>query len=104
VFVDQRRQPRHIFLFDFEAFGPQLVERRFHIQGIPQYDRIDHQPQRPELIFLALTVPLSQFTSLAMEHRAGDTVAPLAAVELGQNASSKLSVSVGVRVATEQDY
>ena len=60
MFVDQRRQPSHIFRCYLQAFGPQLVESRIHINGVPQHDRIDHQPKRPELIFLSLTVALSK--------------------------------------------
>jgi hypothetical protein len=59
VFVDQGRQPTHIFRCDLQAFGPQLVGSRFHINGVPQHNRIDHKPKRPELIFLSLPVALS---------------------------------------------
>ena len=72
----------------------------FHnINGIPQHDRVDHEPERAELIFLPLTVTLPKFSPLSMKDCSRNTVTALASIELGQNAPSiVLVVDVGQHV------
>ena len=43
---------------------PELCQYSIHVNRVPQHDDIHNQPQRAQLIFLALPVPLTQFTSL----------------------------------------
>lgn len=44
----------------------------------------EHQAERAKLVFLSLSVVLAQLASLAMEDSAGNAVATLAPIELGQ--------------------
>jgi hypothetical protein len=77
-----------------------LREDCFHIEGIPQHQGIHHQPERAELILLALSVPLAEFAALAMKDGTSDAVAPLTAVELGENAPS-IGLVINVRQLVE---
>jgi hypothetical protein len=62
-----------------------LLECRFHIDGIPQHNGIDDQAQRPELIFLAFTIPLAEFAALTVKDSACHAVAAFTTVELGED-------------------
>src|SRR5262245_43765644 len=75
--IYQGRESSHIFIPHLHAFGTQLLQGCFHIEGIPQHNRIDDQPQRSELVFLAFAVPLAEFSSLAMEDGPCHTMAAL---------------------------
>ena len=67
VSVNQGRQPRHVFRVDCVADARQLFESRCHVEGIPQHDGIDEQPQCPKLVLLAFAVTLPEFATLAMK-------------------------------------
>ena len=54
---------------DGVAGARQLLESRFHVEGVPQHDGIDDQPQSAELIFLSFTVALAEFAPLAMKKK-----------------------------------
>jgi hypothetical protein len=41
------------------ARGTKLVQRQAHKPGVPQDDRVQHQPERTELVLLALTIRLA---------------------------------------------
>ena len=88
VSVDQGRQPRHVFRMDPIADVRQLFESHRHIEGIPQHDGIDDQPQCSELVLLAFAVTLPEFATLAMKNRTCNAMAAFAAVELRQDAPS----------------
>ena len=88
VSADQGRQARHVFRIDCVADARQLFESRCHVEGIPQHDGIDDQPQCSELVLLAFAVTLPEFAALAMKNRTCKAVAVFAAVELRQNAPS----------------
>ena len=72
----------------------QLIECRFHIEGIPQHYRIDDQAQCPELILLAFTIPLPEFATLPMKDRTRYTVGAFSSIELGGSSSLSSPVSV----------
>jgi hypothetical protein len=48
------------------SFASKLLKCSVNIERIPKNDHIDNQPQRSELIFLALAVSLPQFTLFTM--------------------------------------
>jgi hypothetical protein len=58
MMMPQRREPCHTHGLHDDALGAQMLQRGFHVEGVSQDDYIDHQPERPELIFLAFPVPL----------------------------------------------
>ena len=77
----------------------ELFESRFHVEGVPQHDGIDDQPQCSELIFLSFTVALPQFSPLTMKNRTCEAVSVFAAVELSQHAPPVvLIIDVGQHV------
>ena len=97
--MQQRRQPGHVFISYVETVRPQLVQCGLHVAGVPQYDHVEHQAERTELVFLPLAVVLPQLASLAVEDGAGDAVPPLATVELSQRAPALgFVIDVGQRV------
>ena len=59
VIMDVRVEVRNVRFQNEESLSTQLLDRRLHVQGVPQYDHIDHQPERTELIFLALPIALA---------------------------------------------
>ena len=83
--MGERREAGDVFVADIESFCPQLGKGRIHINGVPQDDGVDDQPERAELVFLTFAVALPQFAALAMEDNAGQLVTALAPVDLGQN-------------------
>ena len=85
MFVDEGLQPCDIFIAHQKAFLPQWLQRRIHVDRIPQDDDVDHQPKRTQLILLALAVTLAQFAALAMEDGPGQAVPALATVELSED-------------------
>ena len=82
----ERREPGDVLGADVVALGAELVERRVHVDRVPEHDDVDHQPERAELVLLAFAVALAQLAALAVEDDAGELVAALAAVELDQDA------------------
>jgi len=44
VIMDQGRQARHVFALDQVTLFAQLIERRFQVDRISQYDYIENQP------------------------------------------------------------
>ena len=90
--VEQGREPCHIVWMDQVASGTHLLQGRVHIQGIPQDYRIDDEAQCSELILLAFAIPLPEFATLPMKHRPCNTMAALAAIQLGQNTPSILLI------------
>ena len=46
-----------------------MGQRRVHVQGVPEHHHVHHQPHRPELVLLALTVALADFAGVAVEDR-----------------------------------
>jgi hypothetical protein len=81
------------------ALGAEAVQRRVRVEGVPERGDVDHEAERAELVLLALAVALAQLAALAVEHGAGEPVAALAAVELGQDAAPvALVADVGEQV------
>jgi hypothetical protein len=85
VAMAQGGKPRDICSRDGEAFLLSVFERRLHVERIPQDNGIHDSSQRPQVILLPRTVPLSKRAALAMKDRPSDTVAGFAPVELGEN-------------------
>jgi hypothetical protein len=83
--MDQGRQPGDIGRRHVESPLLSLLQRRLHRERIPQDNRIDDQAQRPQLIFLSLTVPLPEFAPLPVKDCAGDAMAGFAPIELGEH-------------------
>lgn len=81
----ERRQPRHVFRFYFVSLGTELIQRRLHIDRIPQHQQVDDQTERTELIFLPFAVTLAQLTPAAVKDFSGQSMASFAAVKLGQD-------------------
>jgi hypothetical protein len=69
------RQASDVFWFDTVAFGHEVAENGVHIDRVPEHDEIDHESECPQLVFLALAVTLSQFSTLSMKDGPGELVA-----------------------------
>jgi len=77
----------------------QLVEGCVLVSGVPEHDGVDDEAEGAELVFLSFSVALPELPPLAVEYRAGEGVAALGAVELGQDSASVgLVVEVGKQV------
>ena len=61
----------HILKPHIHSLGTQMVQCRIHIKRIPQYQHIGHEPERSQLIFLSLPVPLPELTTASMKSRPG---------------------------------
>ena len=64
--------------------GTEVVEGGGHVASVPESDGVDDEPEGAELVLLALAVGLAQLTAVAVEDLAGQRVAGLAPVELGE--------------------
>jgi hypothetical protein len=63
VLVTEGRQTCDILVEHLEAFVAQLVQGGIHVDRVPQYDGVEDQAERAELILLPLAVALSQLGS-----------------------------------------
>ena len=76
--------------------GTEVVEGGGHVASVPESDGVDDEPQGAELVLLALAVGLAQFAAVAVEDLAGQCVAGLAPVDLGEDAPAVgLVIEVG---------
>ena len=80
MLVAQRREPLYVLVGDLEPLGAQAVQRQVHVARVPKADRVDDQPERAQLVFLAFAVAFSDFAFLAVEERASQGVALLVKV------------------------
>ncbi len=55
----QRRETGQVLRFYWEAIGSKLLQSCVDVDGVPEHNHVDDQPQRPELVLLSLPVPLS---------------------------------------------
>ena len=74
VLVLQRREAPEVFVGDLVAGGSEVCDRVAEVLGIPQHERVEREPERAELVFLAFPVGLAQLASVAVEDDAGDGV------------------------------
>lgn len=63
------------------AGGGEVVEGGLGVDGLPERDGVDHEPERSELVFLAGLAALAEFAELSVEYVSGESVATFAAVE-----------------------
>src|SRR3954469_3028497 len=59
------REPGDVFGPDLVSLGAELAERRIHVDRVPEHDEVDHEPNRAELVLLALAVALAELAPLA---------------------------------------
>ena len=57
--VNEWRKALNVFRLNKHACGTKLVQRQAHVARVPQDDRVQHQPERTELVLLALTIRLA---------------------------------------------
>ena len=62
----ERRQPGNIVGQDLVSLGPELIERRIHVNGVPEHDEVDDESERTKLVLLSLAIALAQFAALAV--------------------------------------
>lgn len=74
VFRDQRRQSLYVLVGDGDAAVAEFGERGVQIAGVPQDDRVQHQTECAELVFLAFPVGLAYLPPPAMEDEPGQGV------------------------------
>ena len=75
-----------VYAVDQQAARGEVVEGALGVDRVVEDDRVDDQAERSELFLLALAVALPQLAAVAVADVAGEGVAALAAVELGQDA------------------
>jgi hypothetical protein len=88
VLETEGRQPGNVVGQDLVSLGPELIERRIHVNGVPEHDEVDDESERTKLVLLSLAIALAQFAALAMEEDAGELMASFATVELDEDASA----------------
>ena len=60
----------HVLWAHVEALGAELVQRRVHVDRVPEHDDVDNQVQGAELVLLALaTIELHQDAAPVTPHR-----------------------------------
>jgi len=59
-----------------------------HVNGVPEYDEIDDEPERAQLVLLAFAIALAEFATFAMESDVREPMPSFATVELHQDASA----------------
>ncbi len=69
---------------DLIAFCHELVDRRIHVDRIPEHDKAE----RRELILLATAMTRAHSASLSMKGDAGELVPTLATIELNVGTAS----------------
>jgi hypothetical protein len=60
---------------DISATLSQVIQCRVDVPGVPERDRVHHQAQRVELVFLSFPIPLAELAPLPVEGGAGQAVA-----------------------------
>jgi hypothetical protein len=88
VLEAERRQPGNIVGQYLVPLGPELIERRIHVNGVPEHDEVDDESERTKLVLLSLAIAQAQFSTLAMKEDAGELMASFAPIELDEDASS----------------
>jgi hypothetical protein len=81
----ERAEPLDVGVVDRQAAGGEVVKRALGVDRVVEDDRVDDQTERAKLFFLALAVALAQLAAVAVADVAGEGVAALGAVELGQD-------------------
>jgi len=59
VVVRQRGEPLEVVRIDPHAGSPKLIQRQAHVARVPQDDRVQHEPERTELVLLAFAIRLA---------------------------------------------
>ncbi len=59
MFVNQRRQPGHVFREHWKALGLELLESRIDIKRVPENDDVDHESKGSKLVFLPFPIALA---------------------------------------------
>ncbi len=60
----QGREAGTVLRLHGEPFGSKLLQGRIYVERVPEHDRVDHEPQRPELVLLPLAVALLRSTRI----------------------------------------
>jgi hypothetical protein len=99
VFVNQWRQPGHVFGEHRKALSPKLLECRIDIKRVPENDDVDHESKSSELVFLSFPIALTQFAPLAVKNSSCQLVAVLATIQLSKRPPAfRLVVNIGKAV------
>ena len=83
--VGERAEPLDVFVTDGVPGSVEVVEGALGVDRVVERDAVDDEAERRELFFLALVVGLAELAAAAVEDLAGERVAALAAVELGED-------------------
>jgi hypothetical protein len=51
-------QAGDVFIANVVSTGTELVQRRIHVNRVPEHDDVDHQTEGAELVFLAFAIAL----------------------------------------------
>jgi len=75
-------QAGDVFITNVVSAGAELVQRRIHINRVPEHDDVDFQTEGVELIFLVFAIAPPRRPALAVEPHAGKLMATLDAIKL----------------------
>jgi len=59
----RRREASDVLLVDGKAVHAELLKGRVHVPGVEQHDDVEDEPERSELVFHPVAVPLPKFTA-----------------------------------------
>lgn len=59
VLVLQRREPREMLVGELAAVVAEVADRVVHVLRVPEHEDVEREPERGELVFLALAVGLA---------------------------------------------
>ena len=90
--VGEWAEPLDVFVAGCVPGCMEVVEGALGVDRVVERDAVDDDVERGELFFLALVVGLAEFAAAAVEDLAGERVAALAAVELGEDAPAQCFV------------
>ena len=85
MFVAEGAEAFDVLVADGVPGVGELAEGPLGVDGVVERDAVDDQPERGQLLFLAVVVVLAQLAAVAMEHLARERVTALAAIELGED-------------------
>jgi hypothetical protein len=79
------------------ASGDELVDRRIHVDRVPEHDEIDNQAECSKIIFLSFAIALAQCAMLPVENDAGELVSAFVTFELDKYPASVAWLSMKCR-------
>lgn len=88
----ERGKPGDVGGVDVDAGAGYFAQGFLHVDGVPVYHSVESEPQRAELLLLALTQRAPDFPTLAQVNAATQTMAQFLPVELNEDSAAERRV------------